>query len=144
MRLALDEFYRLPSDKSHIETALEPGDLITAVRLPPPSGGSQRYRKVRDRALYAFALVSVAGIVEVKGGRIAQASFAYGGVAHRPWRNARMEELLKGHSPGEKLFDDVADMLVSDARPLEGNAFKVPLLRRTFEAVLRELTEAHR
>jgi xanthine dehydrogenase YagS FAD-binding subunit len=142
-RLALDEFYRLPGDTPHIETALQPGDLITAVRLPPPFGGSQRYRKVRDRASYAFALVSVAGIIEVKGGRIAQASFAFGGVAHRPWCNVRAEQLLKGHLPSEKLFDDAANVLVSDARPLKGYAFKAPLLRRTFKAVLRELTEAH-
>jgi xanthine dehydrogenase YagS FAD-binding subunit len=141
--LAFDEFYRLPGDMPNIETALQPGDLITAVRLPPPLGGSQRYRKVRDRASYAFALVSVAGIVEMREGHVARASFAFGGVAPRPWRNARVEQLLKGHPPGEKHFDDAADMLVSDARPLEGNAFKVPLLRRTFKAVLRELTEAH-
>jgi xanthine dehydrogenase YagS FAD-binding subunit len=112
------------------------------VRLPPPSGARQLYRKVRDRASYAFALVSVAGVVEIRDGRIARAALAFGGVAHKPWRNPAMEATLTGQAPSDGLFDAAADMLLADARPQGENAFKLPLLRRALKAVLRELTEA--
>jgi xanthine dehydrogenase YagS FAD-binding subunit len=138
--IPLGEFHRLPGNTPHIETVLRPGDLITWVRLPPPSRGRQCYRKVRDRASYAFALVSAAGIVEMAEDRIARTSFAFGGVAHRPWRNAAMEEMLAGQTPGEGLFEKAADILLADAQPHGDNGFKVPLLRRTLMAVLRELT----
>jgi xanthine dehydrogenase YagS FAD-binding subunit len=136
----LDLFYRLPGDTPHIETALEPGDLITAVLLPPPAKGRHAYRKVRDRASYAFALVSVAAIIEVVDGTIESAALAFGGVAHKPWRNNAVEKLLVGQAPNVDLFDRAAAALTEDAKPQEGNAFKVPLLRRTLVATLCELT----
>lgn len=140
VKIPLAQFYRLPEDTPHIENVLEPGDLITAVILPPASGELQVYRKVRDRASYAFALVSVAAVISVEEGRIASAALAFGGVAHMPWRDAAVERLLLGQAPSAELFAKAADALVSDARPQEGNAFKVPLLKRTLVAVLNDLT----
>ena len=84
--IPIADFHRLPGDTPHIETALQPGELITAVTLPPPVGGRHSYRKVRDRASYAFALVSVAAIVDVSNGRVRTVRLALGGVAHQPWR----------------------------------------------------------
>src|SRR5580692_8803051 len=94
--IPLGDFYRLPGNTPQIETALTPGQIITAVTLPPPPRGTQIYRKVRDRASYAFALVSVAAIVETAGGRIRAARFAFGGLAPLPWRVADAEHLLEG------------------------------------------------
>jgi xanthine dehydrogenase YagS FAD-binding subunit len=121
-------FHRLPGDTPHIETVLEPGELITAVTLPPPIGGKQIYRKVRDRASYAFALVSVAAIVQRDGtGRV-----ALGGVAHKPWR----VEAAEAEMPrGAKV---VTAGLLAGARTTPDNAFKVPLVERTLGAVLTE------
>ncbi|KZD11975.1 FAD binding domain-containing protein [Oceanibaculum pacificum] len=141
-RLPLSQFYVLPGDTPHIETVLAPGDLITAVILPPPQGGRQTYRKVRDRASYAFALVSVAGVVALKEGRIAHASLAFGGVAPQPWRNETVESMLHDRQPSAGLFAQAADALLADARPQKDNAFKISLLRRTLIAVLNELTDA--
>lgn len=140
VKIPLAQFYRLPGDTPHMENVLESGDLITAVILPPASGELQVYRKVRDRASYAFALVSVAAVISVEEGRIASAALAFGGVAHMPWRDAAVERLLLGQAPSAELFAKAADALVSDARPQEGNAFKVPLLKRTLVAVLNDLT----
>ena len=140
--LPLGDFYRLPGNTPHVETVLAPGDLITAVLLPPPSGARQTYRKVRDRASYAFALVSFAGVLDVEDGRIIRPALAFGGVAHMPWRNLEVEALLEGEAPSAELFAEAAARLVADAEPQGGNAFKIPLLRRTLQAVLRELTEA--
>ena len=140
--LPLGDFYRLPGDTPHIETVLVPGDLITAVLLPAPAGARQTYRKVRDRASYAFALVSVAGVLDVEDGRIVRPALAFGGVAHMPWRNPEVEALLEGEAPSADLFAEAAARLVAEAEPQGGNAFKIPLLRRTLQAVLRELTEA--
>jgi xanthine dehydrogenase YagS FAD-binding subunit len=122
------DFHKLPGNTPHIETALAPGELITAVTLPPPIGGAQLYRKVRDRASYAFALVSVAAIVQRDGtGRV-----AVGGVAHRPWRlEAAETELPRGAQA-------VTQRLFADARPTHDNAFKVPLFQRTLAAVLAQ------
>ncbi|WP_187969156.1 FAD binding domain-containing protein [Aquibium microcysteis] len=139
--LPLGEFYRLPGDTPHVETVLAPGDLITAVLLPTPAGARQIYRKVRDRASYAFALVSVAAALDVEDGRIVRPALAFGGVAHMPWRNHAIETLLEGEAPSAELFAEAAARLVAEAEPQGGNAFKIPLLRRTLQAVLRELTE---
>jgi xanthine dehydrogenase YagS FAD-binding subunit len=126
--IRIAEFYRLPGDTPEIETALQPGELITAVVLPKPVGGAQTYRKVRDRASYAFALVSVAAIVQPDGsGRVAM-----GGVAHKPWRIEAAEAEL---SRGARTF---AASLLADAKPTVDNAFKLPLAERTLAAVLRE------
>jgi xanthine dehydrogenase YagS FAD-binding subunit len=126
--IPIAEFHRLPGDTPQVETALEPGELITAVTLPPPLGGAQIYRKVRDRASYAFALVSVAAVVQRDGtGRV-----ALGGVAHKPWRvEAAEAELPRGAKPAMAA-------ILAGARPTHHNAFKVTLAERTLHAVLAE------
>lgn len=126
--MAIADLHRLPGDTPHIETALGKGELITAVTLPKPVGGTQIYRKVRDRASYAFALVSVAAIVQRDGsGRV-----ALGGVAPKPWRvEAAEAELPRGAKPA-------AAALLDGARATRENAFKLPLVERTLGAVLTE------
>jgi xanthine dehydrogenase YagS FAD-binding subunit len=126
--IPIADFHRLPGKTPHIENALEPGELITAVTLPKPLGGTQLYRKVRDRASYAFALVSVAAIVQRDGtGRV-----ALGGVAHKPWRlEAAEREMPRGAKA-------VAAALVAGARTTHENQFKVPLVERTLASVLAE------
>jgi xanthine dehydrogenase YagS FAD-binding subunit len=126
--IPIAEFHRLPGDTPHIETALEPGELITAVAVPPPAGGTHIYRKVRDRASYAFALVSVAAVIQRDGtGRV-----ALGGVAHKPWRvEAAEAELPRGARR-------VSERLLADARPTRDNAFKLTLVERTLGSVLTE------
>jgi xanthine dehydrogenase YagS FAD-binding subunit len=127
-RIPIAEFHRLPGDTPHIETALETGEFITAVTLPPPLGGRQIYRKVRDRASYAFALVSVAAVVQPDGsGRV-----ALGGVAHKPWRvEAAEAELPRGAKPAMAA-------ILAGAKPTHDNAFKVTLAERTLASVLAE------
>jgi xanthine dehydrogenase YagS FAD-binding subunit len=126
--IPIAEFHRLPGKTPHIDTVLEAGELITAVTLPKPVGGTQIYRKVRDRASFAFALISVAAIVQRDGtGRV-----ALGGVAHKPWRvDAAEGEMRSGATP-------VAARLLAGARTTHENAFKVPLVERTLAAVLQE------
>lgn len=135
------EFHRLPGDTPHIDTVLEPGELITAVRLPKPVAGRHLYRKVRDRASYAFALVSVAAIVAMEDGRMTAVRLAFGGLAHKPWRDLAVEELLTGKAPDPALFAEAADLLLKDARGQGENDFKIPLARRTLAAVLTEATK---
>jgi len=127
-RIPIAEFHRLPGDTPQVETTLEPGELITAVTLPPPLGGRQIYRKVRDRASYAFALVSVAAVIQQDGtGRV-----AVGGVAHKPWRvEAAEADLPRGAKA-------VTEQLLAGAEPTHDNAFKVPLVGRTLGAVIAE------
>ena len=140
-RISIHDFYRLPGDTPHIENVLKPGELITHVELPAPVEGARHlYRKVRDRASYAFALVSVAGVVKVQDGTIAHAALAFGGLAHLPWRNPAVEEALVGRAPSTEAFEAAADILLADARGHGSNDFKIPLLRRTLIASLRELT----
>ena len=136
--IPVDDFYRLPHDTPHIENELQPGDLITSVLLPPPVPGEQRYRKVRDRASYAFALVSVAAVVHVENERIADCTLAFGGLAHLPWRDQRVEEHLTGNAPDARLFADAADILVKEASGFGHNDFKIPLAKRTLVAVLAD------
>jgi xanthine dehydrogenase YagS FAD-binding subunit len=126
--IPIADFHRLPGDTPQIETNLSPGELITAVVLPKPIGGRQIYRKVRDRASYAFALVSVGAIVQRDGtGRV-----ALGGVAHKPWRvEAAEAELPRGARA-------VTATLLAGARPTPQNAFKLALAERTLDAVLAE------
>jgi len=135
----LSEFYLIPTDPA-VETVLQSGELITAVTLPAPTEGNQTYRKVRDRASYAFAMVSVAARIEVSEGKITQAAIACGGIGSMPWRDPAVEEALIGQEPSVTLFGKAADILVADAAPKDGNAFKVPLARRTLIATLKELT----
>ncbi len=139
-RIALADFYRLPGDTPHLETVLEPGELITHIELPPPPNGHQLYRKVRDRASYAFALVSIAGIVSVAEGTITSAALAFGGLAPLPWREPRVEAALIGKPPSDEVFAAAADALLADAKGFGANDFKIPLTRRTLIASLRELT----
>lgn len=126
--IPIAELHRLPGDTPHIEHTLKPGELITAVTLPKPVGGRQVYRKVRDRASYAFALVSVAAIIQRDGtGRVAM-----GGVAHKPWRVEAADAALRNGA------DAVASALLDGARTTHDNAFKKPLAQRTIAAVLVE------
>jgi xanthine dehydrogenase YagS FAD-binding subunit len=122
------DLHRLPGNTPHVETVLEPGELITAVTLPKPVGGAQIYRKVRDRASYAFALISVAAIVQRDGtGRV-----AVGGVAPKPWRvEAAETELPRGAKAATAA-------LLANAKPTHENAFKLPLVERTLAAVLTQ------
>ena len=140
--LPLRDFHRLPGDDPSRDNVLEAGEVITAVILPAPVGGRQIYRKVRDRASYAFALVSVAAIVEVSDGRISRADLAFGGVAHKPWHDPAVGQALVGQEPSPALFDRAADLLLRDARGQGDNDFKIPLLRRALAAVLTEATGA--
>lgn len=139
-RIAIGDFYRLPGDTPHIETMIEPGELITHIDLPSPPAGTQIYRKVRDRASYAFALVSVAGIVAVENGRITSAALAFGGLAPMPWRDLAVEAVLVGKAPSTAVFEAAADALLADARGFGSNDFKIPLTRRVLIACLRDLT----
>jgi xanthine dehydrogenase YagS FAD-binding subunit len=127
-KIPMADFHRLPGDTPHIETALEHGEIITSVTLPPPVAGRHVYRKVRDRASYAFALVSVAAIIKEDGtGRV-----ALGGVAHKPWRNEAAEaDLPNGAGP-------VMRKLLDGARTTEENEFKVTLAERTLAGILEE------
>jgi xanthine dehydrogenase YagS FAD-binding subunit len=140
--IPLDRFHRLPGNTPRVETNLRPGELITAVVLPPPPPGVQIYRKVRDRASYAFALVSVAAIVDAAGGRIRSARLAFGGLAHRPWRVPEAEAKLVGAMVGDAAFNAAADAAFAGARGHGGNDFKIPLAHRTLRAVLTEATRA--
>ncbi|MDV3457934.1 xanthine dehydrogenase family protein subunit M [Sphingomonas sp. HF-S4] len=136
----LEELYRLPGDTPHIDTNLEAGELITHMLLPPPATGEHRYVKVRDRASYAFALVSIATIVAVENGRIASASLAFGGIGTMPWRDREAEAALRGEPPSGTLFAHVADLVLRNAEGRGGNDFKISLLRRTLTATLEEIT----
>ena len=128
-------FHRLPGDTPHIETALEPGEMITAVTLPKPRGGVHIYRKVRDRASYAFANVALAVIAKVEGGRVTVDRLAFGALAHKPWR-VEAAEGMEGASP-----DAIADIVLAGAKPTEHNAYKLPLVRRTLAASLSQARE---
>ncbi|MHA6717852.1 FAD binding domain-containing protein [Sphingomonas sp. RS6] len=134
------DFHRLPGDTPERDNVLEAGDVITAVILPPPIGGRHRYRKVRERASYAFALVSIAAVVRMDGARIGEATLAFGGLAHKPWHDPRVDQLLTGEMPSDALFDAAADLLLEDAQGQGDNDFKIPLTRRTLLAVMREAT----
>ena len=140
-RIAIGDFYRLPGDTPEIETVLEPSELITHVELPAPvDGARQLYRKVRDRASYAFALVSVAGVVTIADGRIASAALAFGGLGPMPWRDPAVEAALVGQEPTMAAFEAAADALLATAKGFGSNDFKIPLARRTLIACLRDLT----
>jgi xanthine dehydrogenase YagS FAD-binding subunit len=143
--IPVTELYRLPGDRPDRDTVLEHGELITAVDLPPlPLAARSAYRKVRDRASYAFALVSVAAAVEVAAGTVREARIAFGGVAHKPWRARRAEDALRGAPATEEAFRRAADAELAAARPLRDNGFKVPMARNTLVAVLRDLTREER
>jgi xanthine dehydrogenase YagS FAD-binding subunit len=140
-RIAMADFHRLPGDTPEIDTNLQPGEVITGVELPAEGFASNyTYLKLRDRASYAFALVSVAAGLRIEGGRIAAARLALGGVAHKPWRDSGAEALLTGAAPDDKAFAAVADHLLRDARGQGGNDFKIELARRAIRRALRQAT----
>ena len=140
--IALAEFYRLPGSTPNVETSLQSGEMITAVTLPPPPPGVQLYRKVRDRASYAFALVSVAAIVQAADGKIQSARLAFGGLAPVPWRVSAAEQALADAAPGPSAADAAADAALAGGRGYGHNDFKLPLARRTLAAVLAATTRA--
>ena len=138
--LTLAELHRLPGDTPELETELRPGELIAAVEVPPlPFAASSAYRKVRDRASYAFALVSVAAALDVRDGQIADVRLALGGVAPKPWRARLAEQALREQPATAQSFRAAAAAELSQAAPLRDNGFKVELARRTIIAVLSGL-----
>lgn len=136
--IPLPGLHRLPGDKPQHDTVLNPGDLITAVELGAPAPRST-YRKVRDRASFAFAVFSVAAVAEIEDGTITEARVALGGVAHVPWRAERAEALLDGAPATPETFQAAAAAELEAARPLRDNAFKVPLARNVIVRTLAEL-----
>lgn len=135
------EFHQLPGDDPARDNVLRDDEVITAVTLPEPAAGRQSYRKIRDRSSYAFALVSVAAVIELREGRFARVALAFGGLAHKPWRDPQTEAVLTGRSPSPTLFDQAADALLAKAKGRGGNDFKIALARRALAAVLTEATE---
>jgi xanthine dehydrogenase YagS FAD-binding subunit len=143
-KLPFTEFHQLPGAHPEIENVLESGELITAVELPAMSFAARSiYRKVRDRASYAFALVSVAAALEVNDGTVKEVRIALGGVATKPWRALQAETALKGKPATEESFLAAARAELLDAKPLRDNGFKVELAARMIAAVLKELTESN-
>jgi xanthine dehydrogenase YagS FAD-binding subunit len=140
--IPIADFHLLPGKTPEIETSLKSGEIITAVTLPPPPPGVQVYRKVRDRASYAFALVSVAAIVDTARGRIRSARLAFGGLASKPWRVAQAEEKLANATVDPTNFNAAANAVLDGARGFGSNDFKIPLTRRTLHGVLAEITRS--
>jgi xanthine dehydrogenase YagS FAD-binding subunit len=138
--IALEDFHRLPGDTPHLDNNLGADEIITAIELPPKGFAAHHsYLKIRDRLSYAFALISVAAALDIDGGRIKEARFALGGVAHKPWRNRDAEAALRGEAPDKAGFAKAADILLKDAKAYSHNAFKISLARR---AIIRTLTQA--
>ncbi len=138
--IAFADLHRLPGETPEVETQLRPGELITAVTLPPNGlAARSTYRKVRDRASYAFALVSVAAGLELEGGVIGDVRLALGGVAHKPWRAHAAEAALKGRPATESVFREAAEAELAPARPLRDNGFKIELARRVIVDTLVKL-----
>jgi xanthine dehydrogenase YagS FAD-binding subunit len=135
------DFYLLPETTPHIETVVRPGELITAVVLPPPVASRQLYRKVRDRASYEFALVSVAVMVTMTDSMIDDARIAFGGVAHKPWRSLEAEAVLHGRPATVATFQAAADAALARAVGRGHNDFKTELAKRTLIATLGQATE---
>jgi xanthine dehydrogenase YagS FAD-binding subunit len=131
--------HRLPGTEPERDTVLERGELITAVALPPPPAGASKYRKVRERASYAFALVSIAAVLDVADGVVRDCRLALGGVAHAPWRARLAEAELRGARADDESFAHAADTELGQARPLPRNGYKVPLARNLIVRTLQEL-----
>ena len=138
--ITMPGLHRLPGDTPERDTVLEPGELIIGVELPPPPPGPSTYRKVRERASYAFALVSVAALLDVaEDGVIREARLALSGVAHVPWRARHAEQALRGAPATEVAFTRAADAELAHAQPLARNGYKVPLARNVIVRTLLEL-----
>lgn len=141
-RIPLVDFHRLPGDEPQRDTVLEHGELITGVELPAmPMANRSMYRKVRDRASYAFALVSVAAAVDIVDQLVRDVRIAFGGLAHKPWRASTAEQELRGSRATVDNFRAAVDAELAGAQTLPDNAFKVPMARNTATAVLRDLSE---
>ena len=140
--IAFTDFHRLPGDTPQRDTNLQPAEIITAIELPAEGfAANYTYLKLRDRASYAFALVSVAAALKREGSTISEARLALGGVAHRPWRDTSVEAMLRGKEATEASFAQAADLLLRDAKGYAHNAFKIELARK---AIIRALTQATR
>jgi xanthine dehydrogenase YagS FAD-binding subunit len=137
--LSIGEFYRPPGTTPHIETNLATGELITAVTVPPPPPGGQRYRKVRDRASYEFALISVAVVLATTDGTITESRVAFGGVASMPWRSTEAEAALNGQPANWQTYQAAADRAIEGAQAQEENGFKIELARNTLRRTLAEV-----
>jgi xanthine dehydrogenase YagS FAD-binding subunit len=138
--IRLGDFYRLPGDDPQRDTVIDAGELITSVDLPPLEiARRSTYRKVRDRASYAFALVSIAAAIDVAGGKIRDVRIALGGVAHRPWRALKAEAALRGAAFDEQTLQNAADVELADAKPLPETAFKIPIARNLIIRTLLDL-----
>ena len=138
--ISLEELHRLPGDEPHRDTVLEPGELVTAVELPPlPFARRSGYRKVRERTSFSFAVVSVAAALDVVAGSVHEARLALGGVAHKPWRCRAAEAVLHGAPATAETFARAADAELAAARPLRDNGYKVPIARNTICTLLAEL-----
>ncbi|MDR3612751.1 MAG: xanthine dehydrogenase family protein subunit M [Candidatus Obscuribacterales bacterium] len=132
------DFHKLPGNTPHIETVLEPHELITAIELPAAGFNKNWcYLKVRDRASYAFALVSAAVCLQMDGSRIKEARLALGGVGTKPWRASDVEKMLVGKTADEKLFKNIADMAMKSAKGYEHNKFKIEMGKRTIVRALK-------
>jgi xanthine dehydrogenase YagS FAD-binding subunit len=140
--VAIADFYRLPGDTPHLETVVRPGEMITGVVLPPPPAGRQLYRKVRDRASYEFALVSVAAVVSADDGTIGDARVAFGGVAHKPWRSVEAEGALTGRPATMATYRAAAEAAMRDAVGQGHNDFKIELAKRTLCRTLAHVADA--
>ena len=144
-RVPMSELHRLPGDRPDQDTTLAHGELITAVELPAsPAARRSTYYKVRDRASYAFALVSVAAALELEADTVRDVRLAWGGVAHRPWRATRAEEVLRGRALSEEAVGAALDAELEAASTDSGTAYKVPMVRSTTHYVLQRLTEGVR
>ena len=139
--IPISDLHQLPGTTPHMETTLGHGEMITAVTLPPPPPGRQLYRKVRDRASYAFALVSVAAIVEVSGGRVRSTRIAMGGVAPKPWRAMEAESVLAGAAISDRACVEASEAALAGAVGHGGNDFKIPLAKRTVRYTLAAAVE---
>ena len=140
--IPIGDLHSLPGETPNVETVLRHGEMIMAVVLPPPPAGRQIYRKVRDRASYAFALVSVAAVVDAGAGRVLSARIAMGGIAPKPWRLPEAERLLSGAEPSEETFERAGEAAFAEARGSGSNDFKITLARRTLRATLAAATRS--
>ena len=139
-KIDFGDFHRLPEDRPEKDTNLEKGELITHIHLPKPVlSNHYAYIKIRERSSYAFALISVAAGFQIEDGKISNIGLAMGGVAHKPWKLIEAEAFLLGKEPTEKNFKKAADLAMKDSKPLEHNAYKVPMGKK---AIVRALTQA--
>ncbi|MGD9885071.1 MAG: xanthine dehydrogenase family protein subunit M [Reyranella sp.] len=137
--LPISSLHRLPDETPNNDTTLAAGELITAIILPPPPVGRQAYRKVRDRASFAFAVVSIAAILDASGGKVRDVRLALGGVAHKPWHPRAAEQELVGAPSNGASFEAAGQAALSGARPQPGNEFKVGLAERLIARTLTDL-----